>query len=88
MTHELADHFQLPGDPHDLGPIAVDQVFRLRDALNPGLVNELENFGPLEPDDERFLRQRLAALRPEAIWAGGSCVTSRTSKERFFLRSV
>lgn len=62
LVSELADRFDLTGDPHDLRPIVLDQVSRLRDALNLQLVDEMSHYGPLDPDDERALRQQLATL--------------------------
>lgn len=59
---ELVNRFELTGDPHDVRPIAIDQAFRLRDALSPSLVEALTNFGPLDPPDEATLRQQLAEL--------------------------
>ena len=62
LADRLADDLQLGADPHDLRPILIDQVYRMRDALHPTLVGELENFGALDPDLEPLLRQRLATL--------------------------
>jgi hypothetical protein len=62
LADELDQHFELGGDPHDLRPIILDQIYRLRDALNPRLADELANFGRLDPADADFLRARLATL--------------------------
>ncbi len=62
VVDELTARFHLSGDLHDVRPIAIDQAFRLRDALGLSLVDELHNFGTLDPDDERFLRHHLATL--------------------------
>lgn len=61
-TCRLAERFGLTGDPHDLRPIIIDQVYQMRDALNSRIVDELKNFGALEPSDERTLRRDLADL--------------------------
>lgn len=62
LAEELNQHFELGGDPHDLRPIILDQIYRLRDALNPRLADELANYGQLDPADADFLRRRLATL--------------------------
>jgi hypothetical protein len=62
LAADLAQRYQLAGDPRDLRPIIVDQVFRLRDALSPRLVDGLPNYGALSPADERALRHDLASL--------------------------
>lgn len=62
IARAIAERFALEGEPRDLRPIIVDQVYRARDALHPDLVAELENFGPLDQRDEAFLRQQLSTL--------------------------
>jgi hypothetical protein len=62
LADELAGLCDLDGDPRDIRPLIVEQVSRIRDALNPRLVDELANFGRLDSDEERVLRQKLAVL--------------------------
>ena len=62
LADDLANWLDLTGDPHDLRPILIDQVYRMRDALNPSAVDELQHYGALEPAVEELLRQRLATL--------------------------
>lgn len=62
LAEELNTRFELGGDPHDLRPIILDQIYRLRDALNPRLADELANYGRLDPADADYLRRRLATL--------------------------
>ncbi len=57
-----ADWLALVGDPHDVRPILIDQVYRMRDALNPSAVDEIQHYGTLDPTSESLLRQRLATL--------------------------
>ncbi|HLG52101.1 MAG TPA: hypothetical protein VKY56_10780 [Chloroflexota bacterium] len=61
-ARDLAARFHLTGDPHDLRPVLIDQVYRMRDALNPRLVDELVHYGPLDPAEEQALRRDLADL--------------------------
>lgn len=62
IADELDERFGLGGDPHDIRPVIIDQVYRIRDALNLEVAEEMTHYGSLDPDAERFLRQHLATL--------------------------
>lgn len=62
VADDLASSLKLTGDPHDVRPILIDQLYRIRDALNPVAVDELQHYGTLEPEVQELLQKRLATL--------------------------
>ncbi len=63
LANHLATEAQLATDPHDLRPLVLEQLHRMRTILEPRLVEELRGFGTLDSETEQTLRQHLARLK-------------------------